>query len=52
MSFGKTEQICTHEHSSTYRKDLKKWKNRSERRKAKSNPEITPGYKIHYGYSI
>lgn len=33
-----------------YHRSLKKQKRRSERRRAKHDPECEPGYKKYYGY--
>ena len=52
MSMSNIEQICKDENSRKYRKFLKQIKHRSERRRAKRNPECFADYKKYRGYSM
>jgi hypothetical protein len=48
MGLGMVEQICSRsKHGSRYRKRLKVYKARSERRRAKHNPECEPRYNYY-----
>lgn len=51
MAYGKTEQIDRHEPATSYRRWLKRAKNRAERRRNKKQVDCVPMYKVHYGYS-